>query len=282
MKYIFPILFLGFLFVNCGGDIEIPMVDPVVQLAEDVANIDAYLATNNLTAETTASGLRFVVEDKGRGDAIEFTSTVNVLLEGYFLDGTTFDQTPECSPVSLFLPDLIPGFVEGVQQFNTWGKGKLFLPSALAFGQNGNGSIPANTVIAFDIEIVEQREFDNTKIKTYITDNNLTKMDSTLSGMYYTISEAGTGEHPLASSTVTVSYKGYFADGSVFDQSEVPITFGLNGVIQGWQEALPLLKKDGTGTFLIPSDLAYGASGSGSIPSNTMIIFDITLIDFTE
>lgn len=282
MKYIFPILFLSFLFVNCGSNADFPTVDPVVQLAEDIAIIDDYITTNNLTAGTTASGLRFVVEDQGRGDAIEAISTVNVLLRGYFLDGTTFDQTAECSPVSLFLPDLIPGFVEGVQQFNTWGKGTLILPSALAFGPSGNASIPGNTVIAFDIEIVEQREFDNTKIKTYITDNNLIKIDSTLSGMYYTISENGTGDHPSANATVTVSYKGYFTDGSVFDQSEVPITFGLNGVIGGWQEALPLLKKDGTGTFMIPSDLAYGSSGSGSIPSNTMIIFDITLIDFVE
>lgn len=285
MKYFIPILFLGFLFANCNNDLEIPTVDPVVQLAEDVKNIDDYLATNNLTADTTASGLRYVVEDKGRGGAIDATATIDVLLNGYFLDGSSFDQTDDCSPVTLFLPDLIPGFSEGVQQFNIWGKGKLFLPSELAFGQSGssNGSIPANTVIAFDIEVVEQKEFDNTKIKTYIADNSLTNIDSTLSGIFYTISEVGSGENPSPNATVTVSYKGYLADGTVFDQSEAPVTFGLNGVIQGWREALPLLKKDGSGTFLIPSNLAYGSSGSGnSIASNTMLIFDITLVDFSE
>ncbi len=282
MKYIFPILALCLLFVNCKSDIANPTVDPVEQLAEDVKNIDEYLAANNLSAQTTASGLRYVVEDVGRGMPINETASINVLLKGYFLDGTTFDQTAECSPITVFLPDVIPGFSEGIQQFNTWGKGKIFMPSALAFGQSGTANIPANTVLAFDIEIVEQKEFDNTKIKNYIAENNLTKIDSTLSGIYYTISEGGTGEHPSENATVTVAYKGYFTDGSTFDQSEVPISFGLNAVIQGWQEALPLLKKDGSGTFLIPSNLAYGAAGSGSIPSNTMIIFDITLVDFTE
>lgn len=280
MKYIFPILFLGFLFANCGNDIPTDLIDPAKQLADDIEDIEAYLTANNLNAQSTASGLHYIVEEEGRGEPIEATSTINVILTGYFLDGNTFDATSDCSPITLFLPDLIPGFSEGVQQFNVWGKGKLFLPSALAFGTNGNGSIPANSVIAFDIEIVEQREFDNTKIKDYIAANNLVKVDSTLSGIYYTITELGTGDHPVATSSVSVTYKGYYTDGNSFDQSEVPITFGLSNVIAGWTEAVQLLKKGGAGTFLIPSNLAYGPSGNASIPSNTMLIFDISLEDF--
>ena len=281
MKYIFPILFLAVLFANCGLEEEaVPFVDPAEQFATDEAAINAFLAAENLTADVTASGVRYVIEDPGRGVPITSTSTVNMLLEGYFLDGQTFDRTDECSPITLFVPDVIQGFREGIQQFNTWGKGKILIPSELAFGQSGSGVIPPNTVVGFDIEVVEQREFDNTKIKTYIAENNLERIDSTLSGIYYTITERGEGENPTSSSTVTVAYRGYYTDGRVFDQSELPISFSLNQVIPGWQEAVPLLKIGGTGTFMIPSNLAYGSAGNNSIPSNTMLIFDITLVGF--
>lgn len=280
MKYIFPILFLGLLFANCKSDSVTPTVDPVEQFTTDTTAINTYLANNNLSAEVTPSGLRYIIDERGRGVSIQSTSTVNLLMEGFYIDGTTFLQTDDCSPTSIFLPEVVSGFREGMQFFNTWGKGKIFMPSALAFGPNGTESIPPNSVLGFDFEIVEQREFDRTKIKQYIAANNLTKVDSTLSGIYYTIYNPGTGEHPASNSTVTVGYKGYFADGEVFDESDLPATFSLNGVIEGWQEAVPLLKPEGSGTFLIPSHLAYGPQGSGSIGSNTMIIFDITLVGF--
>jgi len=279
MKYLLPILCLGFLLSNCSSDTIEPIVDPVEQLATDKALIKDYLSTNNLTATETASGLHYIVEEAGSIDFIGSNSTINVLLKGYLLDGTTFDDTGDCSPVTINLGEVIAGFQEGVQLFNVGGKGTIFLPSAIAFGSAGNGPIPANAVIAFDFEIVEQKAFDLKKIRNYLADNNIVS-DSTLSGIHYIITESGAGESPTASSTVTVAYKGYYADGTVFDESNPTATFELNGVIRGWQEVLPLLKRDGAGTFLIPSNLAYGSTGNGGIPGNTMLIFDIILLDF--
>ncbi len=283
MKYLLPILFLGIFFSNCGNDdLAIPAVDPVEQLATDKALIKNYLTTNNLTAEESSSGLHYIIEEKGSGDFIGVNSTVNVLIKGYLLDGTSFTPDESCSPSTINVgDDLIAGFKEGLQLFNVGGKGTLFLPSELGFGQIGSGPIQPNTVIAFDIEIVDQKKFERNKIRNYLADNNLVA-DSTLSGIFYIISEAGAGDHPTASSTVTVSYKGYFADGTTFDQSNPVATFELNSVIRGWQEVVPLLKREGIGTFLIPSDLAYGQEGNGSISGNTMLIFDIALVDFRD
>jgi FKBP-type peptidyl-prolyl cis-trans isomerase FkpA len=132
--------------------------------------------------------------------------------------------------------------------------------------------------LAFDIEIVDQKVFDKNKTLQYISDNKL-EVDSTLSGIYYVIHEPGEGEHPTSSSTVTVSYKGTYLDGRVFDQADIQ-SFGLNGLIQGWKEAIPLLKPGGRGTFLIPSALGYGTTGSGSIPGNAVLVFEVELIDF--
>lgn len=130
-------------------------------------------------------------------------------------------------------------------------------------------------------ESEEQLREDIAQIEQYLKDKGLTAQ-STASGLHYIITQEGTGPNPTIQSTVTVRYKGYFLDGSVFDQTQGTETtsFLLGGVIEGWQECVPLLKKGGKGTFWIPSALAYGPSGRGSIPPNTPLIFDIELVSF--
>lgn len=94
----------------------------------------------------------------------------------------------------------------------------------------------------------------------------------------------GSGEVVVKSSdTVTVNYTGATAsNGTVFESSldsGTPATFPLNGVIQGWTQGLPGMKVGETRRLLIPSALGYGEAGSGSsIPPNTDLVFDVTLI----
>ena len=127
----------------------------------------------------------------------------------------------------------------------------------------------------------EQLAKDKETIENYLKSKNLTAQ-STASGLHYIIEQPGSGGHPTLQSKVTVEYKGYFTNGSVFDQSEAgkPATFPLNGVIQGWQEGIPLFQKGGKGVLLVPSGLAYGPYGQGPIPANSVIIFDVNLVDF--
>ena len=126
---------------------------------------------------------------------------------------------------------------------------------------------------------VDYEVVDNDIIQQYIIDNNL-NAQSTGSGLYYVIDVPGTGENPTVSSNVTVAYTGSLTDGSIFDQSNSNgITFPLSGVIQGWQEGIPLFKEGGSGILLIPSALGYGSQSVGSIPANSVLIFDVNLID---
>jgi FKBP-type peptidyl-prolyl cis-trans isomerase FkpA len=128
----------------------------------------------------------------------------------------------------------------------------------------------------------EQLEKDIKEIKEYIADNNLSAQQTT-SGLHYVINDLGTGNYPFANDNVTVRYKGYTTDGSVFDQSEEEgITFNLQQVIQGWTEGIPKLKEGGKGILLIPSKLGYGEKGSGSIDPNTVLIFDVDLLTIVE
>ena len=112
----------------------------------------------------------------------------------------------------------------------------------------------------------------------YIEDNNLnaTRSDS---GLYYVIEEQGEGAKPNSNSNVTVSYKGYFLDGSVFDQSNSQgISFGLNRVIPGWTEGIAYFNEGGEGILLIPSDLGYGSQSRSGIPGGSVLLFDIKLL----
>ena len=125
------------------------------------------------------------------------------------------------------------------------------------------------------VDYTVQNEKD---IVDYIAKNNLTAQ-KTDSGLYYIIKDAGTGVQPTASSNVTVAYKGYFTNGSVFDESKAEgISFGLNQVIKGWTEGIPYFKEGGSGILLIPAHLGYGSNDSGPIPGGSVLIFDVKLI----
>lgn len=129
------------------------------------------------------------------------------------------------------------------------------------------------TVIAAPAKMSNESE-----IVKYIADNHL-KAQRTDSGLYYVITEEGTGKQPTASSEVTVAYKGYFTNKEVFDQSdENGISFPLQNVVRGWTEGIPYFKEGGKGILLIPSDLGYGDTGAGPIPGGSVLVFDINLI----
>ena len=122
---------------------------------------------------------------------------------------------------------------------------------------------------------VNQPEIDHGIIEAYALDNNLDGQ-YTSSGLYYVIIDDGNSDHPDINSTVNVDYKGYHLDGEVFDEN-TNLTYGLSGFIKGWVEGLQLIGEGGKIKLIIPSDLAYGSNGSGSIGKNEVLAFDVTL-----
>lgn len=86
-------------------------------------------------------------------------------------------------------------------------------------------------------------------------------------------------QQPTANSNVTVAYKGYFTNKTVFDQSDAAeISFGLKQVIKGWTEGIPYFKTGGNGILLVPAHLGYGNNANGSIPGGSVLIFDVKLV----
>lgn len=125
-----------------------------------------------------------------------------------------------------------------------------------------------------------QPEIDDQLISNYLTSKGLTAIKD-VSGLYYIIHQTGTGATPTSTSVVEVKYKGSLLNGTVFDQTATDKTFtsSLSGLIYGWQIGIPLLKEGGKATFFIPSGLGYGSHDLGVIPPNSVLIFEIELID---
>ena len=103
------------------------------------------------------------------------------------------------------------------------------------------------------------------------------------SGLQYKVLTEGEGEIPTANDQVKCHYHGTLIDGTVFDSSverRQPAVFPLNGVIQGWVEALQLMSTGSKWRLFIPSQLAYGNNGAGgAIGPNSALIFDVELLE---
>ena len=104
------------------------------------------------------------------------------------------------------------------------------------------------------------------------------------SGLYYIETKKGSGSNPENGQKVKVHYKGMFLDGTVFDSSfdrdqPIDFTLGQGEVIRGWDEGISMMKKGGTAILVIPSDIAYGPNGRGSIPPFSTLVFEVELVD---
>jgi FKBP-type peptidyl-prolyl cis-trans isomerase FkpA len=111
----------------------------------------------------------------------------------------------------------------------------------------------------------------------YLADNNIT-VEPTSSGLYYVEILKGTGPAADPGDQVRVRYKGMFLDGTQFDAGIFEFILGLHQVISGWDEGINYMNEGGKARLIIPSDLAYGPYGYGSIPGYSTLVFDVELI----
>jgi FKBP-type peptidyl-prolyl cis-trans isomerase len=115
-------------------------------------------------------------------------------------------------------------------------------------------------------------------IDKYLADHSITTAPKA-SGLYYIETYKGTGAKADAGDQVKVKYKGTFTDGTTFDSGIYTFVLGSGRVIKGWDEGIAYMNEGGKAILLIPSDLAYGPYGSGSIPGYTPLVFEVELID---
>lgn len=128
--------------------------------AQNISPDQAFLIENQKKTDvhTTASGLQYTIVQEGTGKQPKATDTVSVEYTGKLINGTVFDSTDNHGgqPISFPLNQVIPGWTEGVQLMKEGAHYTFFIPSELAYGQQGAGGvIPPNATLIFDVKLVK-------------------------------------------------------------------------------------------------------------------------------
>ncbi len=128
---------------------------------------------------------------------------------------------------------------------------------------------------------------DKEKIDKYLEDQKLKNVSQTNTGLYYQITQQGTGENIAVGKEVSMNYTGYLLDGTVFDSNVKPefshvqpfnFTLGKGMVIPGWDQGIEKLKVGSKAKLIIPSALAYGNRAVSTIPANSVLVFDVEVL----
>jgi FKBP-type peptidyl-prolyl cis-trans isomerase FkpA len=160
----------------------------------------------------------------------------------------------------------------------------LAIVSALVFIQCKKKSSSNNAACTSTFSSTTAPANEITAVESYLNNIGVANAVKHPRGFYYTIVKKGAGDS-IASpcTTVKVLYKGSLTNGQIFDQTNgTARDFSLDGLIQGWQTGIPLIRRSGSIRLYLPPSLGYGKSASGSIPANSILIFEIELVDYFE
>jgi len=142
---------------NANVSFEMQLFDEVAQFKLDTAAISAYVEANNINAIKDASGLQYVITEPGTGAKPIASSTVTFNYEGKLLaTGVVFDKSTTV-PLTLLLTNVIKGLQIGFPLLSVGAKATFYIPSSLGYGPPRNSSIPGNSSLIFEIELVSVR-----------------------------------------------------------------------------------------------------------------------------
>jgi peptidylprolyl isomerase len=244
------------------------------------------LLTDGEKKVTLASGLVYTEIEEGTGGPPHPGDALTVHYTGTLEDGTEFDSSRDGNPFVFFLGagEVIPGWEEGFASMQQGGKRKLTIPPGLAYGERGagNGVIPPNATLTFDVEL----------LKIEPTGQEIT----TDSGLKYVDRVIGRGQNfqgvtPQEGNEVTVHYIGEMEDGTRFVDTITngqPYTFILGQAeIDGLDEGVSTMKVGGSRRLIVPPELGYGDEGGEltfegnpvTIPPDATLIFEVDLVE---
>jgi len=287
---LFTLLLATTIFSSCKKDYE------SIESVDDAA-IQAYLKQNNLTFDKDTKGYYYKINTLGSGDVLQNQDSVFYSYTFKTLSGQVLNQTS-----NVMIPGTFLGYTdrftinnisyvftpirEVLTKLKRGGNATLIMPSNLAFGRNGVSvlNIGSNENILVELGIYSQQkihQIDEVEMDNFLSANSLTAVKDP-SRVRYIVTQQGTGDQVLPSSTLSVNYTGRLLNGTQFDSTSGTATsLELAGTIKGWS----ILSNFKAGTkirLFIPSDLAYGQGGFNGIPPNAVLDFDIEIVSVTN
>jgi peptidylprolyl isomerase len=268
----------------------IPANSPI-QIEMELLSIErppAPTIVNSTDLITTDSGLQYYDILLGNGDEAIYRSNVathyKIWVKGEESDiFIASSYSAESVPFVLGRSDSIfPGWEEGVFGMRKGGKRLLIIPPNLAFGDESNSGIPANSTLMMEIELVSVDQPDTI---SEVDEDAYTLMDS---GLKYYDLKNGQGEAVASGQSVVVDYTGWLEDGTQFDSSQeygqsFTFVLGEGQVITGWDQGIVGMQVGGIRQLVIPPELGYGTAGGGNvIPPDATLIFRVELLKIQQ
>jgi len=286
-KYAFPGFLLLTILISCQKEYE--TIDVI-----DDRNVQEYIQQNKLNVqEYQGTGIYYQVVTAGTGPEVQYSDRIPAIITMRSLDGkyVSVDTFNVANRYYNFLGYYNPeGIRVGVKEVLKKSNGtiRMIIPSRLAFGRNGSGSIPGNASMDITVRVLDISkliDYEDFTIRKYLESNSLTGFTKTSTGLYYKIGQLGTGSPITTDSTIVANYTGKLLNGAIFDRALAgsEATFTLNSLVKGWRQAVPLIKQGGSIRLIVPSSLGYGLDGSSpSIPAFSALDFDITVTDVKQ
>ena len=268
-------------------------------------------ACNQYRTQVTENGLKYQIfdhDDKARKAKLGDIMTFHFVLKNGS-DSTLRDTYKEGTPQKMVLqaPQYKGSFEEGLALLATGDSAKITISADTLYAkimQPMPPMIKKGSELSFTVKVVsiltteefqkeqseagtKQKAIEAKIIEDYLAKNNLkAKAIKTASGLYYIPEVEGTGPNPAPGDNIKAHYTGKLIDGKEFDSSKgkdpLQLTIGAGMVIPGWEEGLTLMKKGSKGVLIIPSGMAYGPETNGPIPGNSILKFDMELLDVVK
>ena len=242
------------------------------------ATMAVQVETPPADAVKTESGLAYTITTPGR-DTVHPTDADLVRIATNFWTTDSKDGKPgtlsvPTTPLAMSMI-VAPGLREALKLMTVGQKMRLWLPEKLAFG--GAAGKPKGPLM-IDVVLLAVAPVPTTPPDVAAPPPDAMK---TKSGLASRVLKPGTGTvHPKSSSTVTVHYTGWTADGKMFESTVItgkPASFPLDAVIKGWTEGVQLMVAGESRRFWIPGRLAYDGSDRADAPRG-LLVFDIELV----
>lgn len=255
----------------------------------------ALAACGGPKAKKTPSGIDYTVEKSGSGEQLKIGDTALLHFTTRLNDSVMFASKDQGAGGALAIPitksadkfDLLDGFAQlKVGDSATF----WFLVDSLQqiprFAKKGD-TVRLSVVVDGKYTTAAQPAKEAKEIDAYLGKHNLKQTTKTASGVAVVVTQEGAGETPKAGDTALVNYRGTFLNGKEFDTNmrpgmpSEPMRFpvGQQGVIKGFDEGVAAMKKGSKATIILPSAVAYGFGGNPNIPGNSILVFELELVD---
>lgn len=229
------------------------------------------------------NGVKYADLKSGEGEALKSGQVASLHYTAWYGDGTKFDSSIDSGTplkIQVGAGQFVPGSEDALVGMKPGGTRQVQVPTEVAFKDlSTEGQLPPGDYFIMELQLIEILP-GAPEAPTKVADADYV---TTASGLKYYDFEVGTGETPQTGQQVSVHYTGWLTDGTMFDSSiprGEPIVFaiGTGSVIPGWDEGVSTMKVGGKRQLVISPDLGYGETGTGPIPGNATLIFEVELV----